>query len=52
MVPEGQGLHPGRSDRRGGGMEDAADHSAVGENVKVILVPRAGWARDRRALED
>src|SRR5262249_7957563 len=29
----------------------AADHHAIGENVVVVIIPLAGWARSRRTLE-
>jgi hypothetical protein len=48
----GQRPHPRRAHGRGGGVEDAADDSAIGEHVEVIIVPLAGWATSRRALED
>jgi hypothetical protein len=32
-------------------LEDAADDSAVGEDVEIVVVPLAGWARRGRAFE-
>jgi hypothetical protein len=52
VVPEGERPHPRRSDRRGDGVEDAADHNAVGEHVEVVVVPLTGWSARRSALED
>jgi hypothetical protein len=39
VVAEGKRPHPWHSDRRGGGVEDAADHDAIGEHVEVVVVP-------------
>jgi hypothetical protein len=36
----------GASYRRGVGLEDATDHSAVREHIEIILIPLAGRARD------
>jgi hypothetical protein len=47
VIPEGQRPHPRRSDRRRIG-EDAANQNAVREHVKVVVVPFAGWATNRR----
>jgi hypothetical protein len=52
MLSEGQCPHPGASYWRRIGLEDAADNGAVGEHVVVIVIPRAGRARSRRALKD
>jgi hypothetical protein len=35
VLAEGKRPHPWHSDRRGGGVEDAADHDAIGEHVEV-----------------
>jgi hypothetical protein len=37
---------------RRGGLHDAADYDVVGEHVEVVIVPLAGRAARRRALED
>src|SRR5438045_512073 len=52
MVWEYQRPHPGRSYGRGVSLEDTADNFAIGEHVIVVIVPLAGRARDRCALED
>src|SRR5262245_59768784 len=52
VVSESEGPHPGRADRRGGGLHDAADDFAAGEHVIVVVVPMTGQAGSRRALED
>jgi len=39
MIPEGQRPQPRRIYRRGSGSHDAADHDALGEHVKVVVVP-------------
>src|SRR5207302_628451 len=44
--------HPRRSHGRGSGLEDATDHRAIREHVVIVVVPLAGWARSRCALED
>jgi hypothetical protein len=41
MMPKGQRPHPRRSHWRGMHLQDAADDSAIGENVEIILVPLA-----------
>src|SRR5262245_49021208 len=51
VVPEAERPHPGRADRRGVHLEDAADHSAVSEHVEIIVGPLAGRARGGSALE-
>ena len=52
MVPERERPHPRCSDRRGVGLEDAADNFAVGEHVEIVIIPFAGRARGRCAFED
>src|SRR5262249_57979954 len=51
MVVE-QRPHPQRTFGRRGGAHVAADHDAVGEPVVVIVIPFAGCAARRGALED
>ncbi len=46
------GPHPGLAYGRGIGLEDAADDSAVGERIEVVVIPLAGRARGGRAFED
>jgi hypothetical protein len=41
MVPEDWRPHPRRSDRRCIGLEDAADHGAIGKHVEIVIVPVA-----------
>src|SRR5262249_21729350 len=43
---------PPLSLRRGCCLHDAADHDAIGEHVVIIIVPLAGWARNRCAFEN
>src|SRR5215813_2063799 len=45
VVAKGQRPHPRRTHRRGVNLKDAADNSAVGEHVEIVVVPFAGWAR-------
>jgi len=52
VLPKGQCSHPWRSYRRGVHLQDAADHDAIGKHIIVVIVPVAGWAARRRALED
>jgi hypothetical protein len=44
--------HPRAPYGRGVGFEDAADDSAIGQHVEVILIPLPGRARGRGAFED
>src|SRR5260370_40605650 len=44
VLPEGQGPHPRRSHRRRMYLEDAADDSADGDHVEIVVVPIAAWA--------
>jgi hypothetical protein len=44
MVREGQRPHPTRADRRGVGLEDAADNSADRQHIEIVVIPVAGWA--------
>jgi hypothetical protein len=41
VVPEGKRPHPGASYRCGVVFEDAADDSAIGQHVEVVIVPLA-----------
>jgi hypothetical protein len=41
VVAEGEHPYPRRSDRRGVGLKNAADNSAIGEHVEVVIVPIA-----------
>jgi hypothetical protein len=34
------------------GLEDAADHGAIGKHIKIVVFPLAGRARSGRAFED
>src|SRR5262245_63740628 len=52
MIAKGQRPHPRRTLRCRVHLEDAADDSAIGEHVEVIVVPFTGWTGSRRALED
>jgi hypothetical protein len=52
VVPEGERPHPWRPDWRRIGLEDAADDSAISEDVEIIFAPLAGRARSRGALEN
>ena len=52
MVAEGERPHPRASDRRCVYFEDAADHQAIGNHVKVVLSPLARGTARRCALED
>ena len=40
-----------RSDRRGGGLHDAADDDTVREHVVIVIIPFAAWAAPRGAVE-
>jgi hypothetical protein len=33
-------------------LEDAADDRAVGEHIKIVILPLAGWPRGGRTLEE
>src|SRR5262245_26636723 len=44
--------HPRHSGRCGVCLENAADGDALGEHVIVVIVPLAGWATKRRALQE
>jgi len=52
MMPKGQRPHPRHAHRHRGRLHDAADHNAVSKHVVVVIVPLAGRARSRGALED
>jgi hypothetical protein len=51
MRPEGQRPHPRRC-YGGVHLQDAADNGAVRQHVVIVVVPLAGWAAYRCALED
>jgi hypothetical protein len=34
------------------GLEDAADHNAIGKHIEIILIPLTGGAATRCTLED
>src|SRR5262249_25075315 len=42
MLPEGERPHPGRANWRGVHLHDAANDSAVGEHVEIVVIPLAG----------
>jgi|AmaraimetFIIA100_FD_contig_91_339576_length_899_multi_4_in_0_out_0_2 hypothetical protein len=44
MLLKGARPEPWRPDWCGVGLEDAADNSAIGEYVEILIVPFAGWA--------
>jgi hypothetical protein len=44
VIPKGQRPHPRRSYWRSVNLEDAADDSADGVHVEIVVVPIAGWA--------
>jgi len=48
VVPQGQGPHPGASYGRGVDFQDTPDNGAVGEHVKIVIVPLAGGTRAGR----
>jgi hypothetical protein len=52
MVPIGERPQPRSVYRRGGGSHDAADHGAVGEHIKIVVTPFAGWAACRCVLKE
>jgi hypothetical protein len=41
MVPEGQRPHPRRPYRGRMYLQDAADYSAIGQHIEIIIVPVA-----------
>jgi hypothetical protein len=47
VLSEGKRPHPRRCYWRGVGLEDSADDDTNGENVEVVVIPLAGWARLR-----
>jgi hypothetical protein len=52
MMPEGERPHPRRPYRGRMYLQDTANESAICENVVVVIIPLAGRARERGALED
>src|SRR5262249_40896052 len=52
MVPESERPKPRRPNRRGGGLQDAADNSAVCKHVEIVVIPLAGGAGSGGAFED
>jgi hypothetical protein len=52
MMWEYQCPHPRRSDGCRVGVEDAADSFTIGQHVKIVIIPFAGWARGRGAPEN
>src|SRR5215831_14750931 len=52
VLAEGKRPEPRRAYWRGGRLHDAADDSAVGEHVEIVVAPLAGRPRSGRALED
>ena len=51
VLPKSQGPHPRRPYRGGMYLQDAADDSAIGKHVEIIIVPVAGWARSGGTLK-
>jgi hypothetical protein len=51
VVREDQGPHPRASYRRDVCLEDAADNFAIGKHAEIVVIPMAGKATKRRALQ-
>src|SRR5262249_33907890 len=51
MVTDGERPHPRCFHWRRSGLEDAADHFALGEHVVVLVLPGAGGTPELAALE-
>jgi hypothetical protein len=51
FVIQQQRPHPGRTDRRGRRLHDAADDNSVGKHIVIVVAPLAGRARGCGALE-
>ena len=52
VLPKGQRPHPRRTYWRSVNLEDAADYSAIGQHVEIVIIPFAGRARGGGTLED
>src|ERR1700730_11508071 len=52
MIAIGERPHPRHAHWPSGCLHDPADDDAVGYHVAIIVVPFAGWATNRGALED
>src|SRR6516225_638220 len=52
MIAKGQRPHPRHANWHSGRLHDPANDDAIAEHVEVVLIPLAGRARSRRALED
>src|SRR5438128_9899414 len=51
VISEGECPHPRRTNGRGGDLQDAADDSAIGQHIVVVVVPLARGARGGCAFE-
>ena len=52
MMFKGERPHPGRALRCRVHLHDVADDGGIGEHIVIVVVPLAGWAARRCALED